>query len=181
VLLGTFELGGIPPQPRGVPRIEVSLDIDANGILNVSAEDKGTGKKNQITITADKGRLSKEDIERMLQEAEKYKEEDQAGRDRIEARNNLESYLYNMKNSVVNNSEVKLDEAEKKDIHDTVDEGLKWLEANESAGKDEFKAKYDEVSGRLNPILAKMYGGMEGMAAAAASGAGGAPTVEEVD
>lgn len=181
VLLGTFELGGIPPQPRGVPRIEVSLDIDANGILNVSAEDKGTGKKNQITITADKGRLSKEDIERMLREAEKYKEEDQAGRDRVEARNNLESYLYNMKNSVVNNSEVKLDEADKKNIHETVDEGLKWLDANESATKDEFKAKYDEVSGRLNPVLAKMYGGMEGMAAAAASGAGGAPTVEEVD
>lgn len=177
VLLGTFELGGIPPQPRGVPRIEVSLDIDANGILNVSAEDKGTGKKNQITITADKGRLSKEEIERMLKEAEKYKEEDQQNKDRLEARNNLESYLYNMKNSVVNNAEVKLSEEEKKKVHDCVDEGLEWLEAHDQATKEEYTKKYESVSSTLNPILAKMYQGMGD----GPSPMGAGPSVEEVD
>lgn len=176
VLLGNFELGGIPPQPRGVPRIEVSLDIDANGILNVTAEDKGTGKKNNIVITADKGRLGKEDIERMLKEAEKYKEEDAKNKERMDAKNNLESYLYNMKNSVMNNDEVKLEEADKKKIHEAVDAGLKWLEDNDAATTAEFKKKYEDISQKLNPILSKMYKGME-----SESTNGTGPTVEEVD
>lgn len=170
-LLGTFELTGIPPQPRGVPRIEVSLDIDANGILNVTAEDKGTGKKNNITITADKGRLSKEDIEKMLQEAEKYKEEDKKSRDRVESKNKLESFLFNMKSSMMNIEAGKIDEADKKKVLDTVDEGLKWLENSEQASQDEYDSKFEEVNGIINPIMSKMYG--------ASSSA--APKVDEVD
>ena len=99
-LLGKFELSGIPPAPRGVPQIEVTFDIDANGILNVSAQDKSTGKQNKITITNDKGRLSKEEIERMVQEAEKFKNEDENQRERISAKNGLESYCFNMKQTV---------------------------------------------------------------------------------
>lgn len=159
-LLGTFELGGIQPQPRGVPKIEVALDLDANGILNVSAEDKGTGKKNKITITADKGRLSKDDIERMLNEAEKYKDEDQKARDRIESRNKLESFLYNMKSS--------MPEEKKAEMGDIIEENLKWLESNEQASKEEYDAKFEEVNG----LLSKLYG-----TAQAESG----PKVEEVD
>lgn len=170
-LLGTFELTGIPPQPRGVPRIEVSLDVDANGILNVTAEDKGTGKKNNITITADKGRLSKEDIDKMLQDAEKFKEEDQKNRDRIDSKNKLESFLFNMKTSMMNNESDKLDEAEKKRVMDAVDEGIKWLESSEQASKDEYDSKYEEVSAIVNPIISKMYG----------SAPSAAPQVDEVD
>lgn len=156
-LLGTFELGGIPPQPRGVPRIEVSLDVDANGILNVTAEDKGTGKKNAITITADKGRLSKEDIEKMLKDAEKFKEEDQKNRDRIESKNKLESFLFNMKSSVMNNSDIKLSEEDKNTVTTAIDNGLKWLESSEQASKDEYDSKMEEISGIVNPIISKMY------------------------
>jgi len=171
-LLGTFELTGIPPQPRGVPRIEVSLDVDANGILNVTAEDKGTGKKNAITITADKGRLSKEDIENMLKEAEKYKEEDQQNRDRIESKNKLESFLFNMKSTVMNNNEIKLSESDKKTVLDTVDDGIKWLENSEQASKEEYDGKFEEVSGIVNPIISKIYGG---------AAEGPSPQVDEVD
>lgn len=99
-LLGKFELSGIPPAPRGVPQIEVTFDIDANGILNVSAQDKSTGKQNKITITNDKGRLSKEEIERMVQDAEKYKADDEAQKERIAAKNSLESYAFNMKQTI---------------------------------------------------------------------------------
>ena len=99
-LLGKFELSGIPPAPRGVPQIEVTYDIDANGILNVSAADKSTGRENKITITNDKGRLSKDEIDRMVNEAEKYKAEDDAQRDKIQAKNSLESYAYQMKSTV---------------------------------------------------------------------------------
>ena len=178
ILLGNFELGGIMPAPRGVPRIEVSFDIDANGILNVTAEDKGTGKKNNITITADKGRLGKEDIERMLKEAEKYKDEDNKNKERMESKNNLESYLYNLKNSVVNNQEVKLSESEKNMIHEEVDNGLKWLDENETASKEEFDSKYKELNAKINPVIQKMYQGMDaGMPSAESS----EPKVEEVD
>lgn len=171
-LLGTFELGGIPPQPRGVPKIDISLDVDANGILNVTAEDKGTGKKNNIVITADKGRLSKEDIEKMLQDAEKYKEDDQKNRDKIESRNKLESFLFNMKSSIINNTEVKLDDVDKTKVTAVIEDGIKWLESNETASKEELDSKFEEVSGIVNPIVSKMYGGM---------GAGVGPKVDEVD
>merc|ERR1712124_46404 len=99
-LLGKFELSGIPPAPRGVPQINVIYDIDANSILNVSAEDKSTGQKNKITITNDKGRLSKDEIERMVEEAEKYKAEDEANKDKVEAKNGLENYAFQVRNSI---------------------------------------------------------------------------------
>jgi L1 cell adhesion molecule like protein len=175
-LLGTFELNGIPPQPRGVPRIEVSLDVDANGILNVTAEDKGTGKKNNITITADKGRLSKEDIEKMLQEAEKYKDEDKQNRDRIESKNKLETFLFNMKSSMMNAEAEKVPEEDKKKVLDAVDAGLKWLETSEHASKDEYDSKLEEVTAIVNPIISKMYGG-----AAGGPMPSGAPDISEVD
>jgi L1 cell adhesion molecule like protein len=178
-LLGTFELGGIPPQPRGVPKIDISLDVDANGILNVTAEDKGTGKKNNIVITADKGRLSKEDIEQMLKDAEKYKDDDLKQRERIESRNKLESFLFNMKSSVMN---CKIDESDKSLINKTVDEGIKWLESNETATKEELDYKYEEVNGVINPIMSKMYQGVGGdMPPGMGAGVPGGPKVEEVD
>merc|ERR1712118_291877 len=127
-LLGKFDLQGIPPAPRGVPQISVAFDIDANGILNVSAEDKTSGKKNKITITNDKGRLSKEDIERMVQEAEKYKEEDEAHLKKVEAKNSLENYAYSMRNTI-NEEGVKdkIDAADKESIEKAVNEAISWL------------------------------------------------------
>lgn len=130
-LLGTFELKGIPPAPRGVPKIEVTFDIDANGILQVSAVDKATGNKNQITITNDKGRLSKEDIERMVEESEKFKKEDEAVRERVEAKNHLENFAYSIRNTIQEEKLAsKLDAADKSKIEDTVKETLAWLDAD---------------------------------------------------
>ena len=174
VLLGTFDLSGIPPQPRGVPKIEVSLDVDANGILHVTAEDKGTGKKNNIVITADKGRLSKDDIERMLKEAETFKDEDNKNKERVEARNNLESYLYNTKNTVLENKDVKIPENDKNKISSLVEDAMKWLESTPSATKEQLDKKMEEVSNVITPIISKMYGGPEGASESS-------PTVEEVD
>ena len=196
-LLGKFELSGIPPAPRGVPQISVAFDIDANGILNVSAEDKTTGKKNKITITNDKGRLSKEDIERMVQEAEKYKEEDEAHLKKVEAKNSLENYAYSMRNTI-NEEGVKdkIDAADKESIEKAVNEAISWLDSNQMAEQDEFEDKLKELEGICNPIIQKMYaagggggmpgGGMPDMGGAAGapppSGDGGAgPTIEEVD
>lgn len=131
-LLGKFELSGIPPAPRGVPQIEVTFDIDANGILNVSAVDKSTGKENKITITNDKGRLSKEDVERMVAEAEKYKDEDEKHRSKIQAKNNLESYAYNMKNTA-NDEKIKdkISDEDRKTIEDKCKEVIDWLDQNQ--------------------------------------------------
>jgi len=145
-LLGKFELSGIPPAPRGVPQIEVTFDIDANGILNVSAMDKSSGKENKITITNDKGRLSKDEIERMVSDAEKYKKEDETQRDRISAKNSLESYCFNMK-TTVNDEKLadKIDADDKKKITETIEETLKWMEANQLAEKEEFEHKLKEV------------------------------------
>ena len=131
-LLGKFELSGIPPAPRGVPQIEVTFDIDANGILNVSAVDRSTGKENKITITNDKGRLSKEDVERMVAEAEKYKDEDEKQRNKIQAKNNLESYSYNMKNTVNDDKlKDKISEEDRKTIEDKCKEVIDWLDHNQ--------------------------------------------------
>lgn len=131
-LLGKFELSGIPPAPRGVPQIEVTFDIDANAILNVSAVDKSTGKENKITITNDKGRLSKEDIERMVAEAEKYKKEDEAQKDKITAKNGLESYAYNMKQTVDDEKlKDKISEEDKKTIVDKCTETISWLDEHQ--------------------------------------------------
>jgi L1 cell adhesion molecule like protein len=191
-LLGKFELQGIPPAPRGVPQINVCFDIDANGILNVSAEDKSTGQKNKITITNDKGRLSKEDIERMVQEAEKYKAEDEEHKKKIEAKNGLENYAYNMKNTM-NDDNVggKIDADDKAKITAAVEETISWLDGNQTAEIDEFEDKLKELEGICNPIISKMYqgaggaapdrGGMGGDAGAEGPGAGPGPKIEEVD
>merc|ERR1712241_230141 len=135
-LLGKFELTGIPPAPRGVPQIEVSFEVDANGILQVAAEDKGTGKAEKITITAEKGRLSEEEIERMVQEAEEFAEEDKKVKDRIDARNGLESYVYNLKNTLDDDEEGladKLSPGDKKELQDMIDETLDWMDENPEA------------------------------------------------
>merc|ERR1712228_208694 len=132
-LLGKFELTGIPPAPRGVPQIEVSFEVDANGILQVSAEDKGTGKSEKITITAEKGRLSEDEIERMVREAEEYADEDKKVKERIDAKNGLESYLYNLKNTL-NDEEKgvadKMSAEDKKELQDMIDETLDWMDRN---------------------------------------------------
>merc|ERR1712172_341757 len=201
-MLGKFELTGIPPAPRGVPQIEVTFDVDANGILNVSAADKSTGKQNKITITNDKGRLSKEEIERMVNDAEKFKAEDDKQKDRISAKNGLESYCFNMKTTLDDEKvKDKISEDDKKAIGDKCDEAIKWLDANQLAEVEEFTEKQKEVEGVCNPIITKLYadaggapggmpggmpdmGGMGGApgAGGAAPGAGGAgPTIEEVD
>ena len=159
-LLGKFELTGIPPAPRGVPQIEVTFEIDANGILQVSAEDKGTGKAEKITITAEKGRLSTEEIERMVQEAEEFAEEDKKVKDRIDGRNGLEGYLYNLKNTLEDTEKGiadKVDEEDKEKIEEAVKEGLEWLEDNQEAEKEEFEAKQKEIEAVVNPIMQKVY------------------------
>merc|ERR1711953_1158631 len=150
---------GIPPAPRGVPQIEVTSDIDANGILNVSAQDKSTGKQNQITITNEKGRLSQAEIDRMVQEAEKYRAEDEANKGKIEAKNGLENYCFTMRNTL---QEEKLKDKIEKAVQDTLD----WLDKNQMAEKDEFEAKQKELEGVVNPIMMKVY---------QAAGGGGMP------
>merc|ERR1712107_749246 len=198
-LLGKFDLTGIPPAPRGVPQIEVTFDIDANGILNVSACDKSTGKQNKITITNDKGRLSKEEIERMDNDAEKFKEEDNKQKDRISAKNGLESYCFNMKTTIEDEKMAdKISEDDKKKITDKCDDAIKWLDANQLAEVEEFQEKQKEVEAVRNPIITKLYqsaggagmpdmggmpgGGMPGAGGAApGGGSGSGSTIEEVD
>ena len=204
-LLGKFELSGIPPAPRGVPQIEVTFDLDANGIMNVSAVEKGTGKSNKIVITNDKGRLSKEDIERMLAEAEKYKAEDEAESSRISAKNGLESYAYSLKNTLSDSKvDEKLDASDKEKLKAEIDKTIAWIDENQTATKDEFESQQKELEGVANPIMMKFYGaggeggmpgGMPGGGFPGAGGPGGfpgaggpgghggddGPTVEEVD
>jgi len=196
--LGKFDLTGIPPAPRGVPQIEVTFDIDANGILNVSAADKSTGKQNKITITNDKGRLSKEEIERMVNDAEKFKNEDEKQKERIGAKNGLESYCFNMKTTLDDEKiKDKISEDDRKAIGDKCDEAIKWLDANQLGETEEYSEKQKEVEAVCNPIISKLYsegggegmpGGMPGgmsegdMGADMPAGTGGAgPTIEEVD
>jgi len=192
-LLGKFHLDGIPPAPRGVPQIEVTFDVDANGILNVSAQDKASGKSNQITITNEKGRLSQADIDRMVSEAEKYKAEDEANKQKIEAKNGLENYCYQMKNSLDDEKlKDKFEEEDKTKLTEVIDDALKWLEGNQMAEKEEFDAKQKEVEGVANPIMMKVYqgaggadggaGGMPDMSGGmGGEEAAGGPAVEEVD
>ncbi|KAJ8431450.1 hypothetical protein Cgig2_014943 [Carnegiea gigantea] len=162
-LLGTFELKGIPPAPRGVPQINVCFDIDANGILNVTAEDKTAGVKNKITITNDKGRLSKEEIERLVKEAEKYKAEDEEVKKKVEAKNSLENYAYNMRNTIKDEKIAgKLDPADKQKIEKAIADAIEWLDKNQLAEVDEFEDKQKELEEICNPIIAKMYGGAAG-------------------
>eukprot|EP00316_Scyphosphaera_apsteinii_P020243 CAMPEP_0119298954 /NCGR_PEP_ID=MMETSP1333-20130426/1081_1 /TAXON_ID=418940 /ORGANISM="Scyphosphaera apsteinii, Strain RCC1455" /LENGTH=658 /DNA_ID=CAMNT_0007300211 /DNA_START=77 /DNA_END=2053 /DNA_ORIENTATION=+ len=159
-LLGKFELGGIPPGPRGVPQIEVSFEIDANGILNVGAEDKGTGKEEKITITNDKGRLSQDEIERMVQEAEEFQEEDKKVRDKIEARNQLENYVYSMKNTLSDSEKGvadKIGDEDKETIEKALEEANEWLDDNQDAEKEDFEEKLKDVTDACSPIISKVY------------------------
>lgn len=167
--MGKFELSGIPPAPRGVPQIEVTFDLDANGIMNVSALEKGTGKTNKIVITNDKGRLSKEEIERMLADAEKYKAEDEAESSRIQAKNALESYAYSLKNTLSDSKvDEKLDAGDKEKLKAEIDKVVGWLDDNQTATKEEYESQQKELEGVANPIMVKMYG-------AGGEGAGGMP------
>merc|ERR1719199_86485 len=166
-LLGKFNLDGIPPMPRGQPQIDVTFDIDANGILNVNAVEKSTGKEQKITITNDKGRLSQDEIERMVEEAEKYKAEDEANRLRIEAKNSLENYAYSMKSTISDEKLAsKISEDDKATIENAINETTGWLDANQTAEKEEYEAKQKELEAVVNPILAALGGG---------AGAGGMP------
>ncbi|KAF0289088.1 Heat shock protein 70 B2 [Amphibalanus amphitrite] len=171
-LLGKFELTGIPPAPRGVPQIEVTFDVDSNGILNVSAEDKSTGRTNKITITNDKGRLSKAEIERMLAEAEKYREEDEKQRERVAARNRLEAYAFSVRQAV-DEAGAKVSDADRQLVKDAVAATLKWLDENSLAEKDEFEHQYKELEDKCRPIMTKLAQGGGQQA--------GGPTVEETD
>merc|ERR1711998_21274 len=191
--LGKFHLDGIPPAPRGVPQITVTFDVDANGILNVSAADKSSGKSQSITITNEKGRLSESEIQRMVDEAEKYKHEDEANKVKIEAKNGLENYCFNLRNSMDDpNLKDKFEGEDKQKIEDAVKDALDWLDKNQLAEKEEFDAKQKEVESIANPIMTKLYqsagaaGGMPGgmptdMPGAGMpgdAGAGAGPTVE---
>ncbi|XP_072165772.1 heat shock 70 kDa protein IV [Diadema setosum] len=177
--LGQFELTGIPPAPRGVPKIEVTFDIDANGIMNVTAKDQSTGRSNKITITNDGGRLSKEDIDRMVNDAERFKAEDDLQRERIAARNQLESYAFSVK-SVINepSAKEKLSPEDKETVTKAVEEVIRWLDSNSLASKEEFTHQLEELQKTCSPIMAKMHAGNgQGSGSHGRSG----PTVEEVD
>ncbi|QGI59123.1 hypothetical protein CEK27_001248 [Fusarium fujikuroi] len=199
-LMGKFELTGIPPAPRGVPQIEVTFDLDANGIMNVSAVEKGTGKSNKIVITNDKGRLSKEEIERMLNDAEKYKEEDEAEGKRVAAKNGLESYAYSLRNTLSDPKvEEKIEASDKETLTAEIDKVVQWLDDNQQATREEYEEHQKELEGKANPIMMKFYGaGGEGAPGGMPGGPGGfpgaggpggapgaggddGPTVEEVD
>ena len=205
-LLGKFELTGIPPAPRGVPQIEVTFDIDANGILNVHAMEKGTGKSNKITITNDKGRLSKEEIERMVNDAEKYKDEDEKEKNRITARNSAESYAYSLRNTLNEEGiKDKIEAGDKEKLESAINEMISWLDSNQTATTEEFEGRQKELEAVASPIMMKIYqqggaaggmpgggmpgggmpgGGMPGGFGGAPGGSAGGndgPVVEEVD
>lgn len=172
--LGRFELSGIAPAPRGVPKIDVTFDMDANGILHVSAKDTASGRSNNIRITNDKGRLSREEIDRMLSEAETYRDQDQEQREKVAARNQIESYVFSVKQAVQDSSN-KLDSTDKDKVINLCDETIQWLDNNTLAEKDEYKHKLDEIQRQCSPIMTKLHTG------GANPGAHSGPTVEEVD
>jgi len=201
-LLGKFELAGLPPAPRGVPQIEVTFDMDANSILNVTASDKTTGKKSNITITNDKGRLSQAEIERMVREAEQYKAQDDVTRQKVEAKNGLENYAYSLKNTIRDEAtSAKLSSEDKASLEKAVDETISWLESNQAAEKEEFEHKQKELEGVAMPIMQRFYqqggapgaeGGMPGgfpggapggsaPSGSSSSSKGDGPKIEEVD
>jgi len=189
-LLGKFQLDGIPPMPRGVPQVEVTYDIDANGILNVSAVEKSIGKEQRITITNDKGRLSKDEIDQMVEEAERYRAEDDANRERVEAKNGLENYAYNLKNSINDeNLKGKISDDDRAMLGDRIDDVTSWLDNNQASEKEEFEEKKTELEAIAKPIMAKLYeggggvdknrSGMDGTASGTPGDDG--PKIEEVD
>ncbi|CAH3161718.1 unnamed protein product [Porites lobata] len=178
-LLGRFELTGIPPAPRGVPKIEVSFDIDANGIVNVSAKDQSTGKTNAITITNDTGRLSKGEIDRMVADAEKYKKEDEMQREKIAARNSLESYVYSVKQTAEDPNVVnKLNADDLEIVKNKTQEVMAWLDRNSMADKEEYEEKQKDLQQVCSPIMAKLHGQQQPQQGYSSSDG---PTVEEVD
>ena len=158
-LLGSFDLTGIPPAPRGVPQIEVTFEIDSNGILQVSAQDKGSGSKNSITVTNDNERLTPEEIQKMVDDAAAFEEEDKLVKERVEARNNLESYAYSLKRQIDDNEQLggKINDVDKESIQNIVDEKLEWLKDHEEATAVEFNAIKKEIEEVANPIIAKLY------------------------
>lgn len=159
-LLGKFELTGIPPAPRGVPQVEVTFEVDASGILQVSAQDKGTGKSEKIIITAEKGRLSNEDIERMVEEAEQFAEEDRLIKERIDAKNGIESYLFNLKNTLEDDStDEKLSPENKKEMQDMIDEALEWMDDNPEGDTEDYTSKQKEVEQVAMLMMRKFYPG----------------------
>jgi len=188
-LLGQFELTGIPPAPRGVPQISVSFDVDANGILSISASDKGTGRSETFTITSEKGRLSEDEIERMVREAEEFADQDEAEKAKVQARNEFEAYLYNLKNSINDQLEGSLDENDKTTLLEAVEEGLVWLEDHPAAEKDEYDEKQRETEQLVNPILKRAYeqanastgAGNDDFMGEDVDGVDDGPSVEEVD
>ena len=190
-ILGKFQLDGIPPAPRGTPQIEVAFDLDANGVLNVNATDKAGGKSNKITITNDKGRLSKDDIDRMVAEAEKYREDDRRLKERIDARNGFENYIYSVKSA----ASEKLSEADRVEVDAACKQASEWLEASEggssSSGEtieaSEYAAQQKKLEDTVGPIIAKIYGAGASTGTGDAGDASGkpfsstGPNVEEVD
>lgn len=176
-LLGTFDLSGIPPAPRGVPKIDVTFDLDANGILNVTAKEVGSGKTKNITIKNDKGRLSQRDIEKMLADAEKYKEEDDKQRDRVASKNALESYVYAAKQAV-EEAGGRLTQEERNRVLKECDTCIRWLDGNQTAEKEEFEYKMKDLTRICGPVMTKLHQG-GGVGGAGRSDDG--PTIEEVD
>ena len=172
--LGTFQLEGIPAAPRGVPKIEVTFDIDANGILNVSAEDKSTGKSQKITITNDKGRLSKDEIEKMVQEAERFQKDDEEQYEKVQAKNTLENSIYGARNTI--NETTDVSEVEKQEVEKLVEEGAKWLEEHVDSEKDVYEKYHKEFSDKIQPVMSKLYSQSQ-----PAQQENSGPTVEEVD
>merc|ERR1712166_218165 len=162
--LGKFELGGIPPAPRGQPQIEVTFEIDSNGILNVGAEDKGTGKSEKITITNDKGRLTEEQIEKMIKDAEQFADEDKKVKERVDAKNAFDGYLHSMRSAAEGSGDnkglsEKLDDDEKEQIGEAIKDGQSWIDSNPEADAEEIKEKHKEIEGICAPIVSKYYGG----------------------
>lgn len=157
-------MSGIPPAPKGVPQIEVTFEIDENSILTVSASDKGTGKKETITITNDKGRLTKEQIEQMIKDSQKFEAEDKAIKDKIDTKNQFENYIYQMKNSIDDKQKLaeKLAAEDKSKIKDALTDASDWLNANQDAEKDEIEDKLKELQGVCDPIIQKVYQSMGG-------------------
>jgi len=184
--LGTFELSGIAPAPRGVPKIEVSFDLDASGILHVTATDQATGRKNEVKITNDSNRLSKDDIERMVNDAEKYKDDDQKQRKRIDARNQLESTVFGYKQAAQEAGD-KMSDEDKKKITDKCNETMSWLDSNSLADEEELNHYMGELNKECMPLMSKLYGGAQqggcqpGGAGGCSNGSQQGPTVEEVD
>jgi L1 cell adhesion molecule like protein len=168
--LGKFHMNGIPPAPRGSPKIEVTFDMDASGILVVSAEVKESNIKKSLTITNEKGRMSKEEIEKLIKEAELYKEEDEKIKLQVDAKNELENYLYSTKSILT--KEIQITDKDKEKINETITEGIQWLDSNQSASKEEYDSKREKLSDIISPIVAKLYKGSSG---------GTGPGVDELD